>query len=215
MLHPAHVMHHIPGRMRVKVPHAKGNYQLLQQIEQSISPLPGITRVDISPATGSVLVHYDPDQHADFNNHLAAHAGRAELFALQPPELTEVDGIAANIEADAEILAQHSETARSIVHFMKQLNKRIKLATDNTVDLNVLIPLGLAIYTFLEIGSEVATPLWVTLGIFSFNSFIVLHGSRPMVQVDAQKLNVGKSQERQTAPHKAARAKSIQPRRRG
>jgi Heavy metal associated domain 2 len=215
MLHPAHVMHHIPGRMRVKVPHAKGNYQLLQQIQQSISPLPGITRVEISPATGSVLVHYDPDQHADFNNHLAAHAERAELFVLQPPGLTEVDAITAKIEAEAELLAQHSETARSIVNFMKQLNERTKLATDNTVDLNVLLPLGLAIYTFLEVGSEAMTPLWVTLGIFSFNSFIVLHDSRPTVQVDAQKFKVGKSQERQTAPHKAARAKAIRARRRG
>src|SRR5262245_21781553 len=105
----AQVVHHIPGRMRVKLPHTKGQHQLLQEIQQSISPLPGIKRVEINPTTGSVLVEYDPTHHDDFHGHLAAHAEQHELFALKPQELTEADEIAAKIEAEAEFLAGHSE----------------------------------------------------------------------------------------------------------
>src|SRR6516165_6193351 len=98
MSHPANVIHHIPGRMRVKLPRAKGNQQLLQQIQHSISPLPGVNKVTINPATGSMLVEYDHKQHKDFHSHLAAHAERADLFALNDPELDEDDEIASKIE---------------------------------------------------------------------------------------------------------------------
>ena len=43
------------------------------------------------------------------------------------------------------------------------------------------LPLGLAVYSFVEIGLEASTPLWVTLGIFSFNSFLTLHAPAPNV----------------------------------
>ena len=34
--------------------------------------------------------------------------------------------------------------------------------------------------TFLKAGAEISTPLWVTLGIFSFNSFVALHSHNPV-----------------------------------
>jgi hypothetical protein len=59
--------------------------------------------------------------------------------------------------------------------FVKGLNADVKRATNNAVDLKVLLPLGLAVYSLLKFEAEMATPLWVTLGIFSFNSFVALH----------------------------------------
>jgi hypothetical protein len=182
MAHEAHVIHHIPGRMRVKLPGAKGHHQVLRHIQQSIVPMPGIQRVEINPATGSVLVYYDPGQHEAFHTQLAEHAMQADLFALKPPELTEVDEIAAKIEAEAEFLAAQSEIARSMIDVVKQIDTGIKRATNNNVDLKVLLPLGLAFYAFVEAGTEAVTPLWVTLGIFSFNSFVALHRPHPAAQ---------------------------------
>jgi len=184
MTHHAQVIHHIPGRMRVKLPQAKGDHQLLLQIQQSISPLSGVKQVEINPATGSVLVHYDADQHEDFHTQLAEHAESEGLFALKPPELFEADELAAKIEAEAEFLAAHSETARTVVNFVKQIDEGIKRATDNNLDLKVLLPLGLAVYAFLEAETEAVTPLWVTLAIFSFNSFVALHHPHPGVRVE-------------------------------
>jgi hypothetical protein len=175
MAHEAHVSHHIPGRMRVKVPGAKGQPRVLQRIQQSLAPMPGIRRVEVNPATGSVLIHYDPARHEAFHAQLAAHGTHGELFALEPPELTEVGATAAQLEADAEFLASHSEVARRLIDGVKQLDTGIKWATNNNVDLKVLVPLGLAVYAFMKAGTEAVTPLWVTLGLSSFHAFAVLH----------------------------------------
>jgi hypothetical protein len=184
LIHQAQVIHHIPGRLRVKLPKAKGNYALLQQIKESISPRPGVKRVEVSATTGSVVVHYDPEMHEDYHTHLGDFAAHQSLFALQPPEITEADEIARKIEMEAEFLADHSDAARVVVNFVKQLNEQVKRATDNSVDLKVLLPLGLAIYTFIEAGTDAVTPLWVTLGIFSFNSFVNLHSHKGQVATE-------------------------------
>jgi hypothetical protein len=169
---PAQVAHHVRGRIRVRFSGAKGDRQYLELIRQSISPLPGVQSVEVSSATGCLVVHYDHSTHSDFHQTLSDHG-----LALAPPEISEVDAIAANIEHEAEFLSQHSETAKSLVEFVKQIDRGLKRATGNTLDLRVLLPLGLAVYSFLELESDISTPLWVTLGIFSFNSFVSLHGA--------------------------------------
>jgi len=161
--------------MRVKLPHAKGDRALLERIKESISPLPGVRSIEVNPTTGSVLVHYDPNDYEHYAGQLTAHGERENLFMLGPPELTEADDLAAKIEAEAEFLAEHSETARTVVNLVKDLDQAIKRETNNSVDLKVLLPLGLAVSAFLELGSALAPTLWVTLGIFSFNSFVSLH----------------------------------------
>jgi hypothetical protein len=182
------VAHHTRGRIRVKVPAAKGNPELLREIEQLLAPAQGVQSVEVNPTTGSVVVHYDHTAHEDFHQTLTGHGESSGLFALQPPELTEVDHMAEAIQREAEFLAAHSETAKTIVDFTKNLNDRLRRATDNNLDLKVLLPLGLAVYAFLEVGAEVSTPLWVTLGIFSFNSFVQLHPPLPEVSVQSQQV---------------------------
>jgi Heavy metal associated domain 2 len=179
MAHEAHVSHHIPGRMRVKVPGAKGQPRMLQQIQQALAPMPGVQRVEVNPATGSVLIYYDPSRHEAFHMQLAAHGTHADLLSLQPPALTEVEATAATLEADAAFLASHSAVARWLIDGVKQLDTGVKRATSNTVDLQVLVPLGLALYAFMKAGTEAVTPLWVTLGISSFHAFVVLHSPHP------------------------------------
>jgi hypothetical protein len=80
-----------------------------------------------------------------------------------------------SIEQEAEFLAEHSHTAKVIVDFAKDLDRRLKRASNNNLDLKIMVPLGLAAVTFLEIGAAAATPMWVTLAIFSMNHFVELH----------------------------------------
>jgi hypothetical protein len=164
----------------------KGNHRALAQIKQSISEMAGVTGVDTNATTGSVLVTYDAKAFEQFQDSLAGHAEKDALFSLKPPELTETDGIADKIEAEAEFLAEHSALARSLVNVCKQLNDEVKKSTRNMVDLKVLIPLGLAIYTFTRQDPAMSTPLWVTLGIFSFNSFVTLHSQQQPLPVTQQ-----------------------------
>jgi hypothetical protein len=175
MAHDAEVVHHIPGRMRVKLPRMKGKAAALDKIKHSISKMPGVTSVATNATTGSVLVNYDPGGFNEFHGSLADHAEQHDLFVFKPPELTEVDGIADKIEGEAEFLAEHSEVARAVVNACKQVNDEVRRSTKNMVDLRVLVPLALAAYTFTWQDPTMSTPLWVTLGIFSFNSFVALH----------------------------------------
>jgi hypothetical protein len=174
MKYHAEIAHHVCGRIRMKVPAAKGNEVLLEQIKRALSPIPGVHCIEVNPSTGSVIMHYDPDVHVDLHDTLSAHAGDYFQLRRRAP-VTEIDELADELEEEAEFLAEHSEAARAIVNFTKSLDREVKRATNNAVDLKVLVPLGLAAYTFLEIGVEAATPVWLTLGLFALNHFVEMH----------------------------------------
>jgi hypothetical protein len=208
MPHTAQVIHHIPGRMRVKLSHAKGKPAVLDRIKKSVSQMPGVTSVDTNSTTGSLLVNYEPNGFEQFHNSLSDHAKREGLFTFELPELTEVDGIAEKIEVEAEFLAEHSQLARAVVDFCKQVNNDVKRATNNAVDLNVLVPLGLAAYTFTSQDAMMSTPLWVTLGIFSLNSFVVLHSQPPPAATHES----GSDRSQQSPPHEHRIAQQVKKR---
>jgi hypothetical protein len=105
---------------------------------------------------------------------LSAHAGDHLQLRRRAP-ITEIDELENQLEEEAEYLAEHSQAARIIVDFCKSLDREVKRATNNAVDLKVLVPLGLAAYTFVEIGVEAATPVWLTLGLFALNHFVEMH----------------------------------------
>ncbi len=53
-------VHHVPGRLRVRVPGIKGSLAEASSLEKRLRAQEGVTNVQTSPLTGSVLVHYDP-----------------------------------------------------------------------------------------------------------------------------------------------------------
>jgi Heavy metal associated domain 2 len=174
--HKARIEHKIPGRIRMKVPHAKSNPEILKAYSIAFSAIPGITNVAVKPETGSIVIQYDPRCEADFHHHLhhACEQHDTHVHGSSRPG-DEIDDIASKIENEAEFLAQHSALARVTVDFCKNLDREMKTLTDNTVDLKILLAGGLAAFTFFEIGAEAATPMWVTLVLFSLNHLTELH----------------------------------------
>jgi hypothetical protein len=170
----AHVVHHIPGRLRLKLPGAKGDPAFLDKVREALAPLEGVEEVIVNSVTGSVLVHYDADNFEDFHEDVHEHATRHKVFVVAPPKL-EMDDTYDKLEREAEFIASRSHSARAIVDFLKNLDVQLKKASDNSVDLKVIVPLGLAVYSMFGIGLAAATPVWVTLGLFSFNHFLELH----------------------------------------
>jgi hypothetical protein len=176
MQHKAHIAHHAKGRLRVRVPSAKGNPKALEQIRQSLIPLSGVNEVTVNPSIGTITVNYDPKRHADFHRHLSGEGHHKKVMSLPPPpKLSEIDEIAETMEREAEYLASHSHSAKAVFDFIRKCDVQLKRATDNQLDLKVITPLALAVYAFLELGFEAATPVWLTLGVFSFNHFVDLH----------------------------------------
>src|SRR5262249_31217189 len=111
------VAHQVPGRVRMKVPAAKGNPELLQQIAETFAGIPGIERITVTGGPGGVVMHYDAHGHDNSHGGSQAHVERAGARA---PPLTEIDQFARRIEEEADFLARHSQSARAVVDFFKQ-----------------------------------------------------------------------------------------------
>lgn len=164
---------------------AKRNPRILDHLKTSISAAHGVTRVEANRDTGSLVVHYRGRHPKEFAEHLSERGQSTQAFDL---EIGQAGEIWASIEKEATFLAAHSELARSVVNKTQHLDVAVKRATDNAVDLKVLIPLGLAVVSFLYLGSDISTPLWVSLGVFSFNSFVSLHPPLPYPKTENERV---------------------------
>jgi cation transport ATPase len=161
------VVHHLPGRIRMKIPAGRRNRRVLEQVATFIRGLDGVHQVEANPITGSVVVHYNPEHQEQLQSYLPAGFGEgAEMIEA--------------IEREAEFLSHHSQAAATLVESASALDKTVRRSTGGLLDLKVLLPALLAVWAFVEVGIETSTPLWVSLGIFSFNSFVVLHRSPPI-----------------------------------
>ena len=161
------IAHQVPGRIRLKVPKVKENPELIEQIQQMFNAIPGIEEVTVNPTTGSVVLHYDTERHDQFHGQLQRQTGGQ----FKPPT-NEIDVLANRIEQEAEYLAEHSHTAKVVVDYFKDFDRQIKIATGNVVDLKIVLAVGVAGFTILEVGANAATPVWVTLSIFALNNMI-------------------------------------------
>lgn len=191
MKHKAHLAHRTHGRMRMKIPSAKGDPALFAHYQQVFSALPGVESVDARPDTGSVVLHYDPrlrlefecalyeccEQHHIEPPHAHPHRHQQSQHRHADDELPgdDIDHLARKIQSEAEYLAAHSESAKVLVDFFKDMDRQIKLSTHNAIDLKIVLAAGLTAFTILEIGATAATPMWVTLAIFGLNHFAELH----------------------------------------
>lgn len=57
----SYYVHHTPGRVRVRIPHIKGNARKGKRVERLFENVEGIDEVTLNALTGSVVVHYDTD----------------------------------------------------------------------------------------------------------------------------------------------------------
>jgi hypothetical protein len=172
--HRARVEHKVRGRIRMKIPHAKTNPEILETYRLAFSSIPGIRSIDTKPDTGSIVIHYDPNREPEFERHFQQRSHDHLEMAAPPVPEDEINKLANKIEAEAEFLAAHSRLARTTVDFFKSVDRELKLSTGNTIDLKIVLAAGLAAYTFFEIGGNAATPMWVTLALFSLNHFAEL-----------------------------------------
>jgi hypothetical protein len=188
MKHKMHVAHHTHGRLRMRVPAAKGNPSLCEELERVFSGLPGIKSVDARAETGSIVLHYFPHSQSELHDHLSPHIGLPPVPAALSTNFNstgakpgdEFEEATRKIQAEAEFLAGHSHSAQMIVDFCKDVDRHIKVSTNNAVDLKIVLAVGLTVLTFVEIGAAAATPMWVTLGLFALNHFAELQQQNRM-----------------------------------
>lgn len=168
--HKVHVAHHMPGRVRMKIPTAKGDHMAMAKIAESFRAAPGVESVSVNPDTGSLLMKYSAARRDEVHAQLSARLGDH----YRPPE-TEYDKLADNIGREAEFLAEHSHAARVVVDAFMTLDASIKRRTDNYVDLKIVLAVVIVGGTMFEVGLAAATPVWLTLAVFSVNHMVQLH----------------------------------------
>jgi hypothetical protein len=168
----AYVAHVIPGRLRLKIPAAKGRPELLQHIASVVGSASNIKSVECNPVTGSVVICYAP----------AAYKNLEALGSILGESTVPISMRASHPAAAAlprrvrrQQRKEPSAAAQAITSFFNGLDQDIREATDNEVDLKVLLPLGAGALGLVALGGKAATPLWVTLLIFAFHSFLTLH----------------------------------------
>jgi len=77
-------VHHVPGRVRFKVPGLRDDEVLMRALPAALTAHDGVDRVDVRPASNSLIVHYDPSRvdcrelARSVSQSLAASAARLE-----------------------------------------------------------------------------------------------------------------------------------------
>jgi len=166
----AYVHHHIPGRLRIRVPAAKGQEELLRELSSAIAKAPGIGGVEYNPVTGSILIQYSPQEHSNLDSlgaGLSASAVPILVKRVLPAERPSHD-------------MRHRRSRRSLAAtkvdlFFRQLDNEIRSATDDELDLKFILPLVVGVLGIFALRYSSTTPLWLTLLIFAFHSFLGLH----------------------------------------
>jgi hypothetical protein len=198
--HAAQLAHYSPGRMRLRVPSAKGDREALQGIRRAISSVNGVSEVSVNESLGTVTICYDHSNHDELHRLLTSGEARQQVILTSCPRLADLGHVDEMIEKEAEFLAGHSHAAKALLQMVNRLDQGVKRATGNAVDLKVIAPLALAVGAFVELGVTAATPVWLTLGLFSFNHFIDLHAHRPHKDPITQQTDEGEPAPRGTNP---------------
>jgi hypothetical protein len=165
------VAHLIPGRLRLALAAARGDVGFLSRAAAQVGEIPGVQWVSISPQAGSLVVHYQENEQTDIVGAVGDLGKRLQLFHLvrEPGKH--------RIGAPKHLKSHGSELARELLAFATALDQELKQATDGILDLRMLLPAGAGALSAATRARQPAgpTPLWLTLAIFAFHSFVSLH----------------------------------------
>lgn len=182
---PARIVHHVPGRLRIRVMGVRGSEtEFYAAVQGVIGALHGVESVRVNPASSSIVIDYQPSDMV-FHFRLQDDPQVNSWLSLEGEDalLAEIDEA---VTAGSRYLARHSRLAETIVSTAEQLDSGLRSASDGYLDLKLLLPLGVAAATSLHKARGRGTPMWMTLSTFAFNAFLALHRHRidtPVVQI--------------------------------
>lgn len=180
----ARIVHHVPGRLRIKVLGVPGEAEFFAAVQSVIGTLHGVDSVRVNPVSSSIVVDYRPSDTV-FHFRLQQDPELSSWLCLEGEDalLEEIDEA---VTAGARYLQRHSRLAEVIVSTAEQLDSGLRQASEGLLDLKVLLPLGVAAATSLHKSRNRGTPMWLTVSTFAFNAFLSLHRHRidaPVVRI--------------------------------
>lgn len=155
----ARVAHAIPGRLRVRFPPGEVDPALLAALQARLSQRPGVRCARYNPASGSVVVEYDPG-------------------ALPEAVLIDALPVAARPAASERTAPVPSTpAARAVSRGWWEANAALARASGGRMDLTLLLPLALALLAARQLFllGELGAAPWHALLWYSYNIFYQFH----------------------------------------
>lgn len=160
------VVHRIPGRLRLKFDSRHVTPAMLTDVQSTLLVIEGVERCDAKPRSCSLVLFVRDADFADSQLDPLVQDDAAALLTTSPaPE-------------------QHDDPPtwlmRQIDVRTRLLDRRLRRATGDRVDLRTLLPIGFAALAVREIivtsGQLPAIP-WYVLLWYAFDSYLKLHGT--------------------------------------
>jgi hypothetical protein len=166
------VVHAVPGRIRLKVAQVRENPALANQIQNRLTAIHGIYKVEVNPLTGSVLLLYDA-QTATASDSLRALA--EPLAALFPG--FDSQQFEAWQSASINGIGSAPALTGSLSSFFSALDAGIHRVTGGGADLKVLVPLALFLFGLrgLLVSDKLVSPTWYDFFWFSLGTYFMLN----------------------------------------
>jgi copper chaperone CopZ len=177
-----HVVHYMPGRVRLRVDKVKGNPAFAQKAQKKLSQVPGIKKVEAQPRTGSVLVHYDAAALLAEGTLAALTDGFSVLFpeigagALTMGLDSLIGHLAAGGAPQSAGVGEPPRAANNLIGSLAAINAEVGRITGG-LDLKLLIPMTLVFFGVRSLWSakQTAVPAWYDLFWFAFSTFVLLN----------------------------------------
>ena len=159
----AQIISQTPGRIRLRVLPAQRQLQKITPIVNALQARLEIYRVKQNIPSGSITVFH----------------GR-ELLSSQ-----DIRAILQDLGVNFREIAQepissvtNSSSATAVIRTATELNRRVKTASKDAIDLRFLFPLGLGVLAVRQLivkGWQLELIPWYVLAWYTFDSFIKLH----------------------------------------
>jgi hypothetical protein len=189
---PARIVHHVAGRMRIKVIGAAGEAEFFAAVQQVIGSLSGVESVRVNPSSSSIVIDYKPADTV-FHFRLQQNPEVSSWLSLGGEDAL-MAAIDESVSVSAHYLEHHSRMAESMVSAVEQMDAHLLKASNGYLDLKLLFPMGVAVVTSLHKARGRGTPMWLSLGTFAFNAFLTLHHRRidaPTIQILSRSVRHG------------------------
>jgi hypothetical protein len=129
--HKAYVVHHVPGRLRLRVPAHRADTDFFEDVSQRLMACKSVREVVVNPLTAGILLHYEADLPT-----LLLEATEAGLT-----ELAEVEfGLPPLVPVATQLTAR-----------MREVDGHIARATHDTVNGTSIVVLGLLLAGGLQV----------------------------------------------------------------
>ena len=162
----AEIVSQTPGRVRLRVLPAHRQQQKIIPLVNALKARLEIYRVRTNIPTGSITVLHGRE----------LLSSQDLLLILQDLKVNLV-----KITEEPKISVANSASAAAVIKTATDLNRQVKTATNQAIDLRFLFPLGLGVLAMRQLvvkGWQLELIPWYVLAWYAFDSFIKLNSSK-------------------------------------